>query len=108
MRSVAEHPKRVGSSVELMQVHSHTDDDIDGSDIPIEDDSDDSEDLEERIAAAHHRFEDDIDNVSLLTTASLASSPERAESGMALSRGASRSLAVSQLFFFLRSPHSPS
>ena len=101
MRSVPEQAKRVGSSVELKQVHSHTDDDdMDDSGLPIEDDSDDSEDLEDRIAAAHHRFEDDIDNISLLTTASLASSPERAERG---SHGASNSLAVSRHLFILLS-----
>jgi hypothetical protein len=54
--------KRVGSSVELKQVHSQDDDDVVE---PIFEDDD--EDLEDTVAAAHHRFEDDDETISLLS-----------------------------------------
>lgn len=73
MQSVAiQEAKRLESSIKLKLVHSHTDDGVMVDPGPklytpatgdLEDDDD--EDLEEMIAAAHHRFEDDMDTDSL-------------------------------------------
>jgi hypothetical protein len=98
MRTVVdeEQVKRVGSSMELKQVHSHTDDD-DVVELGPKFDSatfeDDDEDLEDIIAAAHHRFEDDTETVSLL---SASSSSLMAEQGMTQSP---QGLTVSRLSF---------
>lgn len=75
MRAVdGEQAKRVWPSMELKQVH--TDEDVETGpkfDLPAFEDGDD-DDLEDLIAAAHHRFEDDIESMSLLS-ASPPSSP---------------------------------
>jgi len=78
-----EQAKRVWSSMELK--HVHTDEDVETGpkfDSPTFEDGDE-DDLEDLIAAAHHRFEDDIETMSLLS-ASPPSSPI-SEQGMPLS-----------------------
>jgi hypothetical protein len=90
--------KRVGSSMELKQVQTH-DDAVEPDPKFDPPNFEDDEDLEDMIAAAHHRFEDDSETISLLSTS--PSSLGGADQDMALSP----QMRVSRYFFFSSPTH---